>query len=331
MIRKVLTTCFIAMGLVGCAAQTPGTGSQAQEVNIAAEDAIINASEGLADSATRPTIRGTLDASNNVDTGTFSRSHKYLGWDFSATAGQTVEFTVKGIAPHSGAIGAGTPVIQDVASLVIIYNATAAGNPKGHSLAFAQADDSTYVATLRYDIPADGNYVAIVRDTQRNSTAKIQILYSVTGGPKRCGASILHGTCGVAEFCDMPAGQCGSGRVGGTGLCQPLPDVCPRIVNPVCGCDGKTYNNECEANRAKVSVQKDGACEDHCPPTGIVCSPTCPGSGSNHGAPCRAGNFNATTCTCDPLADCRTQGCSDGGECSFCWGSFACIPHGAQC
>ncbi len=29
--------------------------------------------------------------------------------------------------------------------------------------------------------------------------------------------------------------------------------------------------------------------------------------------------------------DCRTNGCDDGKWCSFCWGTYACIPKGAMC
>jgi hypothetical protein len=37
--------------------------------------------------------------------------------------------------------------------------------------------------------------------------------------------------------------------------------VCPRIYRPVCGVDGRTYSNNCEANCAGIAIAHDGACE----------------------------------------------------------------------
>lgn len=36
--------------------------------------------------------------------------------------------------------------------------------------------------------------------------------------------------------------------------------MCPAIYQPVCGCDGKTYGNACEANAKGILKFTEGAC-----------------------------------------------------------------------
>eukprot|EP00457_Paulinella_chromatophora_P010393 gb/GEZN01010493.1/.p1 GENE.gb/GEZN01010493.1/~~gb/GEZN01010493.1/.p1 ORF type:complete len:264 (+),score=23.57 gb/GEZN01010493.1/:51-842(+) len=44
------------------------------------------------------------------------------------------------------------------------------------------------------------------------------------------------------------------------GVCKPKPDWCADYIDYVCGCDGKTYNNGCQATVARINVAKQGEC-----------------------------------------------------------------------
>ena len=109
--------------------------------------------------------------------------------------------------------------------------------------------------------------------------------------------------CGCASFCDA---------------C-----VCLDIYDPVCGADGQTYGNACEARCARVEVEHEGECGGcECPAD--VYDPVCGVDGATYGNACEArcagveieyeGECRTFECRCN--ADCRDGDVCRDGACS---------------
>ncbi len=71
-------------------------------------------------------------------------------------------------------------------------------------------------------------------------------------------------TCNSALWCQKAEGKCAVSDA--AGKCDKAPTFCMRVSRPVCGCNGKTYANDCERQRVKVQLDHAGACKKESPP-----------------------------------------------------------------
>jgi hypothetical protein len=105
-------------------------------------------------------------------------------------------------------------------------------------------------------------------------------------------------TCPAEHFCRFPTGICDSGPIG---QCTAMPQGCTDNEDPVCGCDGQTYSNECGAYAAGVSVAYAEACKPDCLTAGTIVT-------GDSEIPCCSGDFVPICSFEDGWCTCSTEG-----------------------
>lgn len=130
--------------------------------------------------------------------------------------------------------------------------------------------------------------------------------------------------CKQDYYCAKPDGACN-----GYGFCTEVPEACPDIWDPVCGCDGFVYGNSCEAAAAGVNIFQKGECRDtRCDDTTpVLCmmiQPIC----SEYEILAVQNNcwvcVNAATCNPWGTPGCRSdEDCPEGTVCDPC-GTSSC-------
>ena len=131
------------------------------------------------------------------------------------------------------------------------------------------------------------------------------------------------GSCTSNADCPIRGAYCAheDGMCDAVGRCEREPLTCPRIIDPVCGCDGVDYTNPCLAAQAGVSVASSGMCGtttcDLRARTGCCFEPGDCGRG--------------TVCTGEPVCRAMSEGsCETAPAAGECWSDDDCA-RGTTC
>lgn len=100
-------------------------------------------------------------------------------------------------------------------------------------------------------------------------------------------------------------------------------EICTDEIAPVCGVDGRTYDNACEADHAGIEVAHDGSCETACYE---LYAPVCGDDGETYPNDCfaraaGAGIAHDGACECAPVACllyCEFGSARDAAGCETC-------------
>jgi predicted secreted protein len=226
-VTALATMSLAAIACGGTSADEPGANGDPATDDGAAEEVKAAVIDESSDGKTVSVPLGrsfTIALSDNASTG-----YQWSVKSVDRTLGQPKETTVPGDSSRPGSSGLKKFTWSTKSPLDLVGKHTIVLQ---HARSFGNSPSTTFTVTID------------IKGTAASAT---------------CGG-LIGKTCSAAgTYCDYPA-SASCGAADQTGKCDTKPQFCPAVIIPVCGCDGKTYNNSCEANRAGASVAKGGPC-----------------------------------------------------------------------